>query len=453
MGSFNFGTDELETTDMIPSPPYMGLKFADGHVEYLEGDTSVPSAPYIGAMIPDGSKKYITGSRGGPTPMPTPPIPTTMIIDTDQKLADWSNNVTSSGQDYTSVQVVGNLSLSKALTAGTSNAPTPMIDLTITGTKWVQGDGNTTLLLTNTANVVYTCGIKGYVTGTYPNLVSPGSDYGMAGICIQYKSIGSYTTGIYKCSNMAYVSCISSGTNASSSSTYSYGYGFYNCTNLSNCTGTASRSNLVGSIDVAYTYGYGFYNCTNLSNCIGAGNSLNSLSGNGNGNGYGYGFYNCANLSNCIGTGTGSNIATNNRAIYSYGYGYGFYNCTNLSNCIGTGVGLTASNCYSGSVTANAYSYSYGFYSCSDLNTCTGTGICTTTAFSNGSNFSRSYSYGFYSCTNLSSCTGTGNSSTCTWTGSNTGTMHGFSSACTSPTGAKVAYTADGGMNIGYVQP
>ena len=80
------------------------------------------------------------------------------------------------------------------------------------------------------------------------------------------------------------------------------GYGFYNCTNLTNCTGTGSSSG-------AGRVGYGFYNCTNLTNCTGTGSGSNA-----------YGFYNCTNLTNCAGTGSGSNA-------------YGFCDCSYANGC------------------------------------------------------------------------------------------------------------------------
>jgi hypothetical protein len=114
------------------------------------------------------------------------------------------------------------------------------------------------------------------------------------------------------------------------------GVGFYNCTNLTNCTGIGTGTGL----------GYGFYNCTNLTNCTGT--------GTGTGTGAdGYGFRNCANLTNCTGTGTGT------------GLGYGFYNCTNLTNCTGTGSSsgtgygfyniINASNCKDGGSSTNMW--------------------------------------------------------------------------------------------------
>jgi hypothetical protein len=77
--------------------------------------------------------------------------------------------------------------------------------------------------------------------------------------------------------------------------------GFNNCTNLINCTGTATGSQ-----------GYGFNACSNMFNCKGTGIGQSSA---------GYGFYNCTNLTSCTGTGTGM------------GTGYGFYNPSYASAC------------------------------------------------------------------------------------------------------------------------
>ncbi len=79
------------------------------------------------------------------------------------------------------------------------------------------------------------------------------------------------------------------------------GRGFYNCTNLTNCTGKGTGE-----------YGYGFFDCTKLTNCT----------GKGTGTSYGYGFYLCTNLTNCTGTGTATD-----------GSGYGFHSIEYASNC------------------------------------------------------------------------------------------------------------------------
>ncbi len=141
----------------------------------------------------------------------------------------------------------------------------------------------------------------------------------------------------------------------------SLGYGFYNCTNLTNCTGTGTGTGTGGS-------GYGFRNCTNLTNCTGTGTGAGT---------YGYGFYYCTNLTNCTGTGTGAP-------------GYGFSNCTNLTNCTGTGTG----------------EYGYGFSNCTNLTNCTGTGT-------------GDIGFGFYNITYASNCKD-GGSSTNMWYGKNT---------------------------------
>ena len=165
--------------------------------------------------------------------------------------------------------------------------------------------------------------------------------------------------------------------------------GFYNCTNLTNCTGTAAPAG-TGTGD-------GFNSCTNLVNCIGTGTNSGS-SGNG--------FTGCTNLVNCIGTGTGGSFT-----------GTGFNSCTNLTNCTGTGIG--------GSFGGN------GFTGCTNLVNCIGTGT--------GGSFT---GIGFNSCTNLTNCTGTGSTG-----GSSTG--DGFNS-CTNLTNCTGTGTGASSTGIGY---
>lgn len=66
---------------------------------------------------------------------------------------------------------------------------------------------------------------------------------------------------------------------------------------IANCIGTGE--------------GDGFYNCVQLTNCTGTTTCMASG-----------GFSACTRLTNCTGTGTGD-------------YGYGFYNCVQLTNCTG----------------------------------------------------------------------------------------------------------------------
>jgi len=176
----------------------------------------------------------------------------TYVVDSDQKLADWANNV--QGNDYTRVLIrAGTWTLNTALTGGTSIAPLAVIDTTSTGTKCVVGESGSEIVINNTRTAdTYIVGIKGYLTGNYPNFSVLSRDYFMHNVNITLSTTGS-------------------------GSSSSYGYGFYQCTNLTNCTGSGS----------SYGYGCGFSGCTNLTNCTGTGY------GTGYSYGYGYGFHQC----------------------------------------------------------------------------------------------------------------------------------------------------------------
>jgi hypothetical protein len=221
----------------------------------------------------------------------------TFVCDTDAKLAQWAAATPAIGDNtYESVLVVGELSLSKALATTAA-----MIDLNTTRTKRITGVAGSSLTFSNTASTIG-YGIIGQVTGSYPNLVDPGKDYNITGVTVIYAGyIGSHTSSaFYNCANLT--NCSGDGDSV----------GFYNCVNLSNCIGTG--------YGYGFGYAYGFYNCANLSNCSGSGIG----SGNGYGNGDGIGFYDCVNLSNCTGSGTVSS---------GYGYGYGFSSCKHMGYC------------------------------------------------------------------------------------------------------------------------
>jgi len=171
---------------------------------------------------------------------------------------------------------------------------------------------------------------------------------------------GTSGSGFYNCNNLS--NCTGTGTGGS-------GFGFYYCDNLSNCTGTGTGTG-VGDV------GFGFYYCNNLSNCKGEG------TGTG-GTGSGYGFCDCDYVSNCKGEGMGKN-------------GYGFFSCDYISNCTGTGTGTISG---------------YGFSTCKNISNCTGKGVDSTDA-SNG--------FGFYNITRASNCKD-GGSDTDMWAGVNKG--------------------------------
>jgi hypothetical protein len=225
-----------------------------------------------------------------------------LVIDNDTKLATWAASGT-----YARVLIK----------AGTWTLASGGVDLTARGTKLVVGEPGSKLVFSSAEKGLY------YTTPLTTN------DYRMEGVIVETTSS-------------------------------SNGYGFHSCANLTNCTGTGTGTDIIGS---------GFYNCTSLTNCTGTGTGGNN----------GYGFYNCTSLTNCTGTGTGGNG------------GAGFVSCKNLTNCTGTGTG-TGNN-------------GYGFYNCKNLINCTGTGT-------------GAAGYGFYSCTKCQQNKKGGNSTTATYTDS-----------------------------------
>jgi hypothetical protein len=150
----------------------------------------------------------------------------TFVVDSNDALAAWANNT--AGNNYTSVLIKpGTWTSSKE------------VNLTTANTKVVQGMPGSLLSFTSTYGLRYP---------TRPT----STEYWMKGVNI-------------------------------SLSAASYGYGFYNCTNLTSCTGTGTGSESGN--------GYGFYGCTNLTSCAGKGS--NSAGGAG------YGFCNCRVMMLC----------------------------------------------------------------------------------------------------------------------------------------------------------
>ena len=294
----------------------------------------------------------------------------TYVVDSDEALADWANNV--EGNDYTSVLI----------RKGTWTSAVG-VNLTTAGTKVVVGEADSKLVFNNVEKGLYYTDIpqspEYYMTGVTV-ATSTGSGYGSG-------------TGFYNCSSLT--NC--KGTGTSEDDEGGAGIGFYNCSNLTNCDGTgigdgagfyrcSNLTNCKGTgTGPGYGSGTGFYSCYNLTNCDGIGTSESTNIG------YGYGFYSCSNLTNCKGTGTGTGTGT--------GEGYGFYSCTDLANCTGTGEGFGES--FGGSTGTGK---GYGFHGCTNLTNCTGT----------GEGFGESmyvFSSGFYDCTSLTNCIGTGESS------------------------------------------
>lgn len=110
-------------------------------------------------------------------------------------------------------------------------------------------------IVINASSPLHLAGIKGELTGSYPDFVHHGNDYFFRNVIIEVNIAG-----------------------GGGSTGANNGYGFYNCANLANCAGTGNGG--YGKD------GYGFHTCANLTNCAGTGNG-------GLNNGSGYGFHTC----------------------------------------------------------------------------------------------------------------------------------------------------------------
>jgi hypothetical protein len=275
----------------------------------------------------------------------------TFVVDSNEALAAWANNT--EGNDYSHVLIK----------AGTWTSDKE-VNLTTAGTKVVVGQAGNLLSFTSAYGLKY-------------DGVPSSAAYWMEGVNVNVTATSG--NGFYNCTNLT--NCSGTGIGTSSN-------GFSNCTNLTNCTGNGRDGNLTAG-------GVGFYYCTNLANCTGSG----STTGSG-GSSYGVGFANCTSLANCTGTASGTGTC------------FGFYNCTSLTNCTGT---------------ASAY----GFYSCTSLANCAGSGT--------GSGTGAATSYGFYSCRIMLMCKPVATSGTTATYGS----CYMHASGTTDP----VADTAAGGWN------
>jgi hypothetical protein len=221
----------------------------------------------------------------------------TFEVNNPTALSNWANNVTSGGQDYTSVVIRrGTWSITRSLSSDSDAA----INLILTGTKRVIGDADS-LIIVNLSNGQGSA-IKGQVTNTYPNLVNPddnSKDHSMTGVSIKVTAPAGQIVKIFtNCTNLTNCTAIGKGN------------GFDNCTNLINCTATRTHDNACS----------GFFHCIDLVNCISTANSSVSSA---------VGFSKCTNLINCKG----------NASVIGNSMGCGFYDCRNLTNCTGAGTG------------------------------------------------------------------------------------------------------------------
>lgn len=108
------------------------------------------------------------------------------------------------------------------------------------------------------------------------------------------------------------------------------GTAFFNCINLTNCTGIGGFGNCINLTNcTGIGYGdfiaAGFSGCKNLTKCIGEGIS------NGSFLSFGFGFNECSDLTDCVGMGDGGGARLS--------FGSGFYICNQIISCVGTGFG------------------------------------------------------------------------------------------------------------------
>ncbi|MDR2020681.1 MAG: hypothetical protein LBQ14_07965, partial [Treponema sp.] len=176
--------------------------------------------------------------------------PFTYLVDSDEALADWANNVRTDGQDYTAVLIA----------PGTWTSAVE-VNLTTSGTKVVVGMPGSTLSFTSRYGLRYT---------TLPTT----TDYRMEGVKVEVNpspTSGDFAGAFAYCANLTGCTgaVTTAGTNLEAAP-------FAYCVNLTGCTGTAHGEGV----------GIGFSNCAILTACTGT----------GTGEEIGYGFYSCRGM-------------------------------------------------------------------------------------------------------------------------------------------------------------
>jgi hypothetical protein len=244
------------------------------------------------------------------------------VVDSSQKLADWSNNV--EGNDYTSVLIKkGTWTLSKELSVGTLNDPAAFIKCNTTGTKFVHGEAGSKLDFTTTS--LYAAGIFGNTLLSENALED--KDFGMFNVNINMNETKGTSVAFHYCSHLT--RCTGT-TRANNKDASTNSFAFYKCSYLTECTGDSSGSSYMNSESGALICtASAFMGCNSLTGCI-ASATGSCTSTNSSSLGYGRGFDTCLKLVNCNATATG--VGTSGRGI-----GAAFYNCKSLYTCTGTG--------------------------------------------------------------------------------------------------------------------
>ncbi len=364
-----------------------------------------------------------------------PPIPEptqdffTYIVDSNQKLADWANNV--SGNDYTSVLI-------KTGEWGPVQ-PNGRINLTATGTKVIVGQPGNLLVFND------------YAFGDflfYEEIPQDTSNYKIYNVNIKYKkntSIGTTNSAFSKCVNIEQCSytvenlltgqfkmtAFSACENIVDSNIF---IDLPNTANINNLQLFYESSNISGcSIYLNAKIpanAYVFSQCENIRDCY-----IRAFA-NSTAMARLYGFMNCKYIFDCDAELSGT---TDNTYMYS------FEQCDNIERCNVTTIVMSnaTARCYdnckyltgcSGKVEATGYSPGAVFVSCHNIINCNGDARQTTENNLSANAFSRCY--GVYRCSALVSDLQDNSYSSCY-----------FSSQSTATATYACANTLEGGWN------
>lgn len=319
----------------------------------------------------------------------TPVVTYTYIVDSNQKLLDWANNV--EGNDYTHVLVK----------RGTWEMSIPDgVNLTNTGTKTVTGEagnliknvckveGNIYVLRHTNLPVTNDCFVRDinvYAENTYSgyNGTTPAYSVGVGfgyirnlinctstGYAIGYATSFGCIRGFYSCHNL--VSCRANPIGGDETKTFHYG--FHSCEHLTNCEIRQTRED--GGVFLTY----GFHGCKHLNNC-----HVTAFGKNNSG-----GYYNCNYLNNCY-------SYTSGEAAKSTSTSY--YNCNHLTTCYAFGSAecqVTYNRC---SYLIDCYAHTAGSYNMVGFSTCNNLTRC----HAHFTNVNGGIS-GFKNCTGVQSC-------------------------------------------------
>ena len=230
----------------------------------------------IKGLIPDEAnaenklvdKAYVDNAIGGGGGSATNSENFTYVVDSDQALADWANNV--EGNDYTSVLIrKGTWTVSRC------------INLNITKTLRIVGEAGSKIIFAgqitgNDNNVMIDYPLMFYHDddGYGAGMLEPSQFY-MYGVTIEADvSLQGMVIGVFGFANMHNCHCKITNTGGIAIAFDSCGY-MHNCTGM----GMASQD------------AYGFSNCKCVTECGGSGYST--------GSGSGYGFFSCVGVSKC----------------------------------------------------------------------------------------------------------------------------------------------------------